>query len=207
MDRHYVDIYKSFEERQSSAEYKLKAYILEYAKRLNLKVYPYDGMECPACHTRININTHNYTYNCQSCGECGDIYRLVELYEKITERPKAISHLLQFFKVPGELKVITLKELMAMKFPYESPVISGLLPSGTYIFAGAPKIGKSWLVLWFAQQIALGQPIWNFETTESGVLYLALEDKEKRLKNVLHCSQETSPYYLINTNNITDINK
>ena len=36
--------------------------------------------------------------------------------------------------------------------------ISGLLPTGLALLAGAPKVGKSWLVLAFALAMATGAP-------------------------------------------------
>lgn len=54
------------------------------------------------------------------------------------------------------LQTITAEQLLEMEFAPVRPVISRILPTGTFIFAGASKIGKSWMVLWFANQIALG---------------------------------------------------
>lgn len=73
-----------------------------------------------------------------------------------------------------------------MEFTPIRPVISRILPTGTFIFAGASKIGKSWMVLWFTNQIALGQPVWEFATTQSEVLYLSLEDTPRRLQQRLN---------------------
>jgi RecA-family ATPase len=83
------------------------------------------------------------------------------------------------------LTVISANELLNMEFPESRPVISRLMPRGTYIFAGAPKIGKSWMVLWFAKQISSGAPIWDFDTTKGDVLYISLEDPARRLQNRL----------------------
>ena len=41
-------------------------------------------------------------------------------------------------------------ELLSIEFKNTKSVITRLMPRGTYIFAGASKIGKSWMVLWFA---------------------------------------------------------
>lgn len=83
------------------------------------------------------------------------------------------------------LNVIKANELLSMEFSESRSVISRLMPRGTYIFAGAPKIGKSWMVLWFAKQISQGSPIWEFETTKGDVLYISLEDPARRLQNRL----------------------
>ena len=83
------------------------------------------------------------------------------------------------------LSVISADELLCMEFAESRPVISRLMPRGTYIVAGAPKIGKSWMVLWFAKQISSGQSVWEFETTKGDVLYISLEDPARRLQNRL----------------------
>ncbi len=65
-------------------------------------------------------------------------------------------------------------------------VIPGLIPVGLTFLAGKPKIGKSWLVLALVVAIASGRKALNFYDTETAeVLYLALEDSERRLKERL----------------------
>lgn len=64
-------------------------------------------------------------------------------------------------------------------------IIDKILPSGLHILAGSPKIGKSWLVLWLCQMIAVGESVWGFNTTKGQVLYLCLEDRLPRIKNCL----------------------
>ena len=62
-------------------------------------------------------------------------------------------------------------------------VIPGLIPVGLTFLAGKPKIGKSWLVLALVVAIASGRRALNFYDTEAAqVLYLALEDSERRLQ-------------------------
>lgn len=83
----------------------------------------------------------------------------------------------------SDFEAIPAAELLDMEIPARPPVISRIMPRGTFIFAGAPKVGKSWLVLWFAHQISTGRAVWDFETTRGNVLYLSLEDPVMRLKN------------------------
>ena len=56
---------------------------------------------------------------------------------------------------------------------------------GLYILAGAPKIGKSWLVLWIAHCVSVGAPVWELKTKKCDVLYLSLEDTYQRLQRRL----------------------
>ena len=50
------------------------------------------------------------------------------------------------------------------------------------ILAGAPKIGKSFLVARIAHHVSIGQDLWDYKAHQGTVLYLALEDDESRLQ-------------------------
>lgn len=65
-------------------------------------------------------------------------------------------------------------------------MIDGLLYPGTYIFAGSPKLGKSFLVSQLAYHVSTGTPLWNYTTRKGTVLYLALEDDYRRLQERLY---------------------
>ena len=56
--------------------------------------------------------------------------------------------------------------------------------SGLTIFVGRPKIGKSWMLYGLAGEVAQGVPaLGKYETEAGDVLYLALEDGERRMQN------------------------
>ena len=80
---------------------------------------------------------------------------------------------------------MTMPELMETRFRVRPAVIDGLLPAGTYLLAGAPKIGKSFLVLQMAYQVSMGAPFLGFSSRQGTVLYLALEDTYERLQKRL----------------------
>ena len=65
-------------------------------------------------------------------------------------------------------------------------LIDGLLYPGTYLFAGAPKLGKSFLVAQIAYHISMGLDMWGFPVRQGTVLYLALEDDYHRLQERLY---------------------
>ncbi len=87
---------------------------------------------------------------------------------------------------PSYLKTITMTELYDTVYQSKPPLIDGLLYPGTYIFAGAPKVGKSFLMAQLAYHISTGTPIWNYTTRKGTVLYLALEDDYRRLQERLY---------------------
>ena len=53
-----------------------------------------------------------------------------------------------------ELKVIPAEELLDTTYAPSDTLIDSLMGQGIYILAGAPKVGKSWLVLWLANQVS-----------------------------------------------------
>ena len=61
---------------------------------------------------------------------------------------------------PAYLHTVTLDELMDNVFEGKSAVIENLLYTGAYILAGAPKIGKSFLVAQIAYYVSTGQNLW-----------------------------------------------
>ena len=84
---------------------------------------------------------------------------------------------------PAYLHTVTLDELMDNVFEGKSAVIENLLYTGAYILAGAPKIGKSFLVAQIAHHVSTGQDLWGYKTHQGTVLYLALEDDFQRIQN------------------------
>jgi RecA-family ATPase len=102
--------------------------------------------------------------------------------------PEEIAQLLnqmERFNSPGYLPTIRLSELYDRAYQGRSPVVDGLLYSGTYLFAGAPKVGKSFLMAQLAYHVSTGLPLWNYTVRKGTVLYLALEDDYQRLQSRL----------------------
>ena len=83
---------------------------------------------------------------------------------------------------PDYLHMVGMEELMDQTFPAKEPVIDSVLYKGAYLFAGAPKIGKSFLVLQMAYAVSTGRAIWDYQVHRGAVLYLALEDQYRRLQ-------------------------
>lgn len=80
-------------------------------------------------------------------------------------------------------QLISARELMGKQFPPVRWVVPDILPEGVTIFAGKPKMGKSWLALNLAIATATGgRALGRIQVEGGGVLYLALEDNERRLQ-------------------------
>ncbi len=58
---------------------------------------------------------------------------------------------------PHYLHTISMTELYQTAYQSRPPIIDGLLYAGAYILAGAPKIGKSFLVAQIAYHVSTGQ--------------------------------------------------
>ena len=86
---------------------------------------------------------------------------------------------------PAYMHTISLNELYEQVYASRPPLIDGLLCSGTYLFVGAPKMGKSFLMAQLAYHVSLGRPLWGYNVQQGTVLYLALEDEYRRLQERL----------------------
>jgi hypothetical protein len=80
---------------------------------------------------------------------------------------------------------MTAADLIAREFPPPRFAIDGLLTEGLTILGGRPKQGKSWLSLLIAWAIAGGYELDGRGVAKGSVLYLALEDNPRRLKQRL----------------------
>ncbi len=80
---------------------------------------------------------------------------------------------------------ISMTELYDRVYEPKAPVVDGLLYPGTYIFAGSPKVGKSFFMAQLAYHVAAGIPLWDYPVRQGPVLYLALEDDYARLQKRL----------------------
>ena len=89
---------------------------------------------------------------------------------------------IQRFCDPMHLNTLSMNDLFDCSFTSRPPLIDGLLYAGTYLLAGAPKIGKSFLVAQLAYHVSMGQTLWEYPVRQGGVLYLALEDDYQRLQ-------------------------
>ena len=83
------------------------------------------------------------------------------------------------------LQTISMTELYDTLYPPRSPVVDGFLYGGTYLFVGAPKVGKSFFMGQLAYHVAMGIPLWDYPVRKGTVLYLALEDDYARLQRRL----------------------
>ena len=122
---------------------------------------------------------HNSTENSISTFEeeiNGDFQSSAESQDEIYRRMQQLTD-------PHYLHTISMTELYQTAYQSRPPIIDGLLYAGAYILAGAPKIGKSFLVAQIAYHVSTGEALWGYEVHQGTVLYLALEDDFQRIQS------------------------
>ena len=82
-----------------------------------------------------------------------------------------------------ELQLYSCEYVMDTALQKTPFIVDKLLAPGLYVLAGAPKVGKSWLVLDLCLSVAEGQAFLGHRTEKGQVVYLALEDSLIRLQN------------------------
>jgi hypothetical protein len=87
--------------------------------------------------------------------------------------------------IPPSLRYTqTASTLRSKIFPPIDFVVALYIAEGLTILAGRPKLGKSWLMLEIALAISMGGScLGNIQCEPGDVLYLALEDNERRLQS------------------------
>ena len=73
--------------------------------------------------------------------------------------------------------------LDAQVFPPLAYAVPGLIPEGSVLLVGAPKIGKSWFVLAVGLAASDGGRALGIDIPKRPVLYAALEDGDRRLQD------------------------
>lgn len=125
------------------------------------------------------------------------VLREAETYIKGITNPKIAGHLWDMVNkemniskadIDVELTFKNAEDLGKTELPEINWIIPGYLPEGLTLLCGKPKSGKSWLALGLAVAIASGGRAFGsipMEEYRGKVLYLALEDNERRLKERL----------------------
>ncbi len=94
-----------------------------------------------------------------------------------------ILHKLKETSDPAYLPTVSMNDLYENVYREKPPIIDGLLYPGTYLFVGAPKVGKSFFMAQLAYYVSTGRSLWGRPVRQGTVLYLALEDDYQRLQN------------------------
>lgn len=83
-----------------------------------------------------------------------------EINEEFENSPESLEEMyrrIQRMTDPHYLHTRSMTELYQTSYKSRPPIIEGLLYAGAYILAGAPKIGKSFLVAQIAYHVSTGE--------------------------------------------------
>ena len=169
--------------------------ILKYAQVSNIPYsVPDQVIACPRCKYAAQLipapGKNSYTWKCDHCKIGGDLFDYAREFGCCKTESETFRNVCRKLEIPiTQLEAYTAQDIMDMDFADRTELIQGFLGKGLYILGGAPKTGKSFLVLQFGHYISLGQAIWGMPTVKSGVLYLSLEDPMCRVQ--LRLVQET----------------
>ena len=70
-----------------------------------------------------------------------------------------------------ELETVSMTELYDTVYPPKIPIVDGLIYAGTYLFAGAPKVGKSFFMAQLGYHVSMGLDLWDYPVRKGTVLY------------------------------------
>ena len=111
-----------------------------------------------------------------------DTVKFNDEFSDCEENSANIDQIIQRMNDPSFMPVVSMEDIYGMVFSPKEWIIKGILRSGLYILAGAPKVGKSFLVGQIAYHVSTGRPLWGYPVHRSPVLYMALEDDHQRLQ-------------------------
>jgi hypothetical protein len=99
-----------------------------------------------------------------------------DLVEKIRNEYETLT------KTESAATFITADQLMEKTFEPRIWIVNKLITTGLTILSGAPKIGKSWLMLSLAEAVSTGGNFLSeFKAKKETVLHLALEETERSI--------------------------
>lgn len=156
---------------------------------------------CPRCggHASRQQPIDPLHWRCLGCGQRGDTVDLAMLLHPDLDERGAIRHICSLLgRKILELDTISAGELMRLRLKPRPWLVEGMLTPGLILLAGPAKIGKSWMVLYIADRVSKGEPVWDMPSRQAEVLYLSLEDTLERLQSRLIevTGGEVGPVYL-----------
>ena len=180
-DAQYTELYQAVDHR-------LIDYLAATNALVDRSANPHWTTACPHCGQPAHITMSSTVakpvahWSCPACGHEGNAVAYVRDLWGHKEDKYAVFTLCRTLNVPiPYLDTYTAEELLQTDFPPVPQLIEGILTPGLVILAGQPKTGKSWLSLVFCCHVSTGTSLWGRNVEKGKVLYLALEDKKRRL--------------------------
>jgi len=161
----------------------VKYRLVDFLKAAELPYWDPELTLCPHCGGHAGI-CEKIFWSCQDCHKHGNAVDYVMALEHLDTEWAAVKRICRTLQIKiTSLDVIHADELMDKQFENTGALIDGFIGRGVYLLAGSPKIGKSWLVLWLAHRVCLGEDVWEFKSRQCDALYISLEDPERRIQS------------------------
>ena len=161
----------------------VKYRLVDFLKAAELPLWGTELTLCPYCGGHVGI-CEKIFWSCPVCNKRGNAVDYVMALEHLDTEWAAVKRICRALQIKvTALDVIHADELMDKQFENTGALIDGFIGRGVYLLAGSPKIGKSWLVLWLAHRVCLGEDVWEFKSRQCDVLYISLEDPERRIQS------------------------
>jgi len=171
--------------KEEALHLQIKPRFIEFLKVAGMPFWEPALTVCPYCGEHAGIFS-GFRWSCPHCNKHGDVVDYVMTIEHFKTKMAAIKRICRALQIKiTTLEVISADELLDKQFENTGALINGFIGRGVYLLAGSPKIGKSWLVLWLAHKVCLGEDVWEFESHKADVLYISLEDSESRIQSRL----------------------
>lgn len=104
---------------------------------------------------------------------------------------KTLEDFKRYDLVRERVEGVSGSDLAVKEFPPLVYAVDKILPQGVALLAGSPKAGKSFVTLEMAVGVATGgKCLSELDCTQGDVLYVGLEDSERRLKDRIHLMME-----------------
>ena len=169
--------------KEDALHLQIKSRFTDFLKAAELPYWEPALTVCPHCGQHAGI-LMDFMWSCQHCNRRCDVVDYVMALEHLETKLAAIKRVCRALQIKvTTLEVISADELMDKQFENTGALIDGFIGRGVYLLAGSPKIGKSWLVLWLARRVCLGEDVWEFKSRQCDVLYISLEDPERRIQS------------------------
>lgn len=84
----------------------------------------------------------------------------------------------------------SIADLQKASFKEVKWVVEGVVPTGNMLLAARPKMRKTWLALQLGIAVASGRKFLDWQCNQSDVLFLGLEDNERRMQNRIRTLQK-----------------
>lgn len=162
-----------------SSDYKAGAAI-----RLLLNGNPPNGTSPSECGPWAEIMTALY-----DAYDCGGVAAARRVFNTLVKQVPELTQLIS--TKPINKTRWTVAELYNEQFLAPKFIVPRILPTGMISLAGRPKVGKSWLALQIAHAVGRGGSTLEQVAVSGKVLYLALEDTPRRLKD--RCQKQGIP--------------